>query len=251
MRLALVNNLSLKRRGAAVASFTPASLFAGGEAGAWYDPSDLSSMSQGSDGTTAAVVGQPVGRIMDKSGRGNHAVQATTSRKPILRQDASSKYYLEFDGVDDFMQVLFTIAQPWDRISALQQISWTSNDKPFGGGNANAGVLIQSGTTPNLRLNNGTLGPTVAPAIGSNQVITERHNGASSQLALGTSAYVTADSGTGVPGGITLSAPNDTLTWGENANVRLYGVAMIGRALTAPEITDLRTYMAGKGGVAL
>lgn len=48
--------------------FSPASLFASGEQGAWYDPSDLSTMFQDSEGTTpVTAVGQPVGLILDKS----------------------------------------------------------------------------------------------------------------------------------------------------------------------------------------
>ena len=86
--------------------FSPLYLFQSGEQGVWFDPSDFSTMFQDSAGTTpATAVGQAVGRILDKSGRGNHASQATPTRRPILRQDAGGRYYLEFDGVDD---VLFT-----------------------------------------------------------------------------------------------------------------------------------------------
>ena len=34
---------------------------------------------------------------------GNHATQATTTSRPTLQQDASGKYYLSFDGVDDYL----------------------------------------------------------------------------------------------------------------------------------------------------
>jgi hypothetical protein len=44
-----------------------ASLFTAGEQGAWYDPSDLSTMYQDSAGTTpVTAVGQPVGLMLDK-----------------------------------------------------------------------------------------------------------------------------------------------------------------------------------------
>lgn len=79
--------------------FNPLSLFANGEQGAWYDPSDLSTMFQNSDGTTAVAVGDPVGYIADKSGNGNHAIQATATKKPTLQQDGSL-YYLDFGGDD-------------------------------------------------------------------------------------------------------------------------------------------------------
>ncbi|MFA5172733.1 MAG: hypothetical protein WC426_14315, partial [Sulfuriferula sp.] len=54
-------------------------LFGNGEVGAVYDPSDLSTMFEDSAGTTSAVLDGPVGKILDKSGRGNHATQATST----------------------------------------------------------------------------------------------------------------------------------------------------------------------------
>lgn len=85
-------------------AFSPASLFAAGEPGVWYDPSDLSTLYQDAAGTTpVTAVEQPVGRILDKSGRGNHATQATATSRPILQRDGNGKYYLFFDGVDDFL----------------------------------------------------------------------------------------------------------------------------------------------------
>jgi hypothetical protein len=68
------------------AEFTPLSLFAAGEQGVWYDPSDFSTMFQDDAGATpVTAVEQPVGRILDKSGRGNHATQATPASCPVLR----------------------------------------------------------------------------------------------------------------------------------------------------------------------
>lgn len=77
-------------------------LFRNGEQGVWYDPSDFSTLFQDAAGTIpVTAVGQPVGRILDKSGRGNHATQSTTTSRPILQQDGSGRYYLAFDGTDD------------------------------------------------------------------------------------------------------------------------------------------------------
>jgi len=66
--------------------FGPSALFAGGAQGAFYDPSDFSTLFQNSAGTTAVTaVEQPVGYMADKSGRGNHATQATSASRPTLR----------------------------------------------------------------------------------------------------------------------------------------------------------------------
>lgn len=51
----------------ATAAFSPASLFAAGEEGVWYDPSDLTTLYQDHLGTIPAAYGQPVGLMLDKS----------------------------------------------------------------------------------------------------------------------------------------------------------------------------------------
>lgn len=85
-------------------TFTPASLFVSGAEGMWYDPSDFSTMFQDWQGTTPVTgTGQPVGKILDKSGNGNHLYQGTAGARPTLEQDGSGKYYLNFDGVNDVM----------------------------------------------------------------------------------------------------------------------------------------------------
>lgn len=93
--------------GSAIQSLIPSELFVNGEQGVWYDPSDLSTLFQDSAGTVPVTgVEQPVGRMLDKSGRGNHAVQATTTARPVLRADEQGLHYLFFDGVDDYMTTL-------------------------------------------------------------------------------------------------------------------------------------------------
>ena len=58
-------------------------LFAASEPGAWYDPSDLSTLFQDTAGTTpVTAVEQAVALMLDKSGRGNHASQATSTKRP-------------------------------------------------------------------------------------------------------------------------------------------------------------------------
>ena len=80
-----------------------AKLFANNEQGFFYDPNDLSTMFQDAAGTIpVTAVGQPVGLILDKSGRNNHAYQTASASRPILRKNAvTGANYLEFDGSDD------------------------------------------------------------------------------------------------------------------------------------------------------
>ena len=81
--------------------YTPAQIFATGQMGGWYDPSDYASLFQDSAGTTPVTgVTQPVGRVLDKSGRSNTFSQATASARPLTNTQGATKY-LTFDGIDD------------------------------------------------------------------------------------------------------------------------------------------------------
>jgi hypothetical protein len=87
-----------------LSSASPASLFANGEVGVWYDPSDITTLFQDSAGTIpVTAAGQSVRRMLDKSGRGNHATQAVLAQAPTYQIDGNGFPYLLFDGVDDGM----------------------------------------------------------------------------------------------------------------------------------------------------
>jgi hypothetical protein len=62
-------------------SFSPIKLFRAGEQGVWFDVSDIFTMFQNSAGATPAAVNSPVGKILDKSGRGNHATQIVRAER--------------------------------------------------------------------------------------------------------------------------------------------------------------------------
>ncbi|MBC7156584.1 MAG: hypothetical protein H5U20_03605 [Rhodobacteraceae bacterium] len=65
-------------------AFSPSLLFSSGQRGAWYDPSDGRRVFTDLAGTLAAAPGEPVARIDDRSGNGNHATQATVAKQPIF-----------------------------------------------------------------------------------------------------------------------------------------------------------------------
>lgn len=125
---------------AAPAAFTPLSLFSSGEQGAWYDPSDLSSMNTLSDQTgTTPAVGDPVGYIADKSGNGNHAIQATAAKRPTLGQTAGGLYYLDFDGVDDLLSTSSTGSPNTDKAQVFAGVQ-NNTTSIFG-------IIIEYGNT--------------------------------------------------------------------------------------------------------
>jgi len=126
--------------------FDLAALFAQGEQGVWYDPSDFSTMFQDAAGTTpVTAVEQPVGLMLDKSGRGNHAYQTTATSRPVLRQDGNGKHYLYFDGVDDWL-VTPTITPGTDKVQVFAGVRKLSDATQYQ-------VLLES--SPTYSTNNG------------------------------------------------------------------------------------------------
>lgn len=66
-------------------------LYANGEQGAWYDPSDMSTLFQDAEATTTAGVGLPVRLVLDKSGNGNHLFLSAGT----LGQDELGRYFID------------------------------------------------------------------------------------------------------------------------------------------------------------
>ena len=110
------------------AAFTPLSLFSGGVQGVWYDPSDLSTMFEDSAGTTAVhtpgngTADSPVGKILDKSGNGNHATQSTSTKRPTL----SAKYNL-LTYTEDFSNAAWVKNDVTATADTITSTSSTSN----------------------------------------------------------------------------------------------------------------------------
>lgn len=111
--------ITRRRRRSGVTAISPSTLFAASEQGGWWDPSDFSTMFQDMAGLTpVTAAGQTVGRINDKSGRGNHLTNKFTGG-PILTQDAGGKYYLA------------AIGSGASRLSSVGAFDMSGSDKLF------------------------------------------------------------------------------------------------------------------------
>ena len=253
MRNLAFRGLRLPRLGAMMQSggFSPADLFTGSETGVFYDVSDLSSMNTEPDQSgSVPAVGDVVRFIADKSGNGNDAQNTSLSASPVLRQDANSRYYLEFDGINDALVTQSNI-----------NVSGNSMREYIGG--------------------SGPGGPVLTLNIGGNdgERWTVREDNGNMRVEIGGSAYVSGLSSDGVvgvrlPGGGTLgdhvlsngtteenaSGSNIVNTgigplyigriansaWG---NAEFYGCTFIDKLLTAQQRADARQYYAEKRGV--
>jgi hypothetical protein len=243
--------------------FSPASLFSSGEAGAWYDPSDLSTLFE-EDGTTPASVDGPVGKILDKSGNGNHLLQTTETKCPTLKL-AGGLYYLEFDGVDDglrsadidftgttTMSVFSGARKEADEIAVVAELSNTfgSNAGTFRLASINGDIWRYSskGTSGVNASATGYTPPVTSVLTGlsdiANDVTTIRVDGVQK-------ASLTTDQGTGSFGDYPLNLGarnNGTLLQLEG---RVYGFIVRGVLSNASEIASTEAYIAGKTGVSI
>lgn len=135
-------------------TWSPSSLFSAGEQGAWYDPSDLTTMFQDSAGTTpVTAVEQPVGLIRDKSGRNNHASQATSASRPVLSARVNLLTYSE--QFDNAAWLKYAVAVPVTKYA-----------DPYGGTTAN--LLYPTAATTDAALYRGgfaTVGKTHSYAV--------------------------------------------------------------------------------------
>jgi len=101
--------------------FVVTELFAASEKGLWYDINDITTLFQDSAGTIpVTTVGQPVGKVLDKSGNGIHATQATSANRPTYQIHAEGYGYLQFDGVNDSL-VTSTL-----NLSTTDKVTWST-----------------------------------------------------------------------------------------------------------------------------
>ncbi len=66
----------------------------------FFDPSPTG-VTEGIDGSGKGVINSPVGRLLDQSGNGVHAIAPEGARRGVLRRQ-NGIYHLEADGIDDY-----------------------------------------------------------------------------------------------------------------------------------------------------
>lgn len=221
-----------------------AAMFASGEQGVWYDPSNLSSMFQDSAGTIpVTALGQPVGRILDQSGRGNHATQAMAAARPLLQQDAYGKRNLAFNGTSSFMN--FPAITPADGVMAWG-VSGVLNAsyQIILSGAGKAGYL--DAHNGYWGRNNGGLDPVSTVPVKSRQAV--------SFLSNGTSSGIYADSSGSNGSVISTAAIPDLSLIGTFDGTQLfftgniYGMVIRSAHTTDAQAAQVRAYLAGQLG---
>ena len=243
--------------------FSPSALFANGEEGGWYDPSKLSSMKQNSDGTVDAVVDSPVGYIEDQSGNGNTAIQATSDKRPTLRQ-AGSLYYLEFDGANDCLATSAIDFTGGDQMSVFAGAAKTASANQVvaelsSSISSNNGSFRLFGSSTIWRYSskgtsivNGTASDYGIP---STSVLSATSDISADQLTFNVDgvqeANPTSDQGTGNYGNYALNIGSRDNGASLPLTGNIYGLVVRNVVSSADDIASMESYMATKSGVTL
>jgi hypothetical protein len=239
-------------------------LFRAGKPGAWFDPSDLATLFQDSAGTLPVTApGQPVGLMLDKSGRGKHATQANVAARPTY-QESGGLRYLVFDGVDDFMvtsAIDFTSTNKMTVFAGVRKQSDAARGMvvEINAATGRVGIEAPESATPSFAMySQGTVQSyakqmagyaapisAVVTAIGDigGDAAKLRINGIQAVQSLsdqGTGNYSNAAVYIGRRGGSSLPF-----------NGNIYGLIMRGAASSAAEIAQAERWLAGKTGVVL
>lgn len=234
-----------------------ASMFGAGEQGLVLVPSYGKSLFQDAAMTLPAVVGSPVVKALDLSGRGNHVTFANVT----LEQDSAGKKYLSANGTSSAGQVTIDFSGT-DEITAFAGVHKASDaaramifelgngvlnsfrlEGPFTNGVGHYVFVSAGGSAATATALAAAPVTTVLTGIGdiSGDVATIRANGAVAQASV-------ADQGAG-------NYRNDVFNiFARNAGSlffsgRLYGLIVRGAASTAGQIADAERYMARLSGV--
>ena len=265
----------LKERVAALEpAFSPVQLFAAGEQGAWYDPSDLTTLFQDSAGTIpVTTAGQPVGRMLDKSGRGNHATQATSAARPTY-QTSGGLHWLVFDGVDDVMVAPnhpFSFTGPVSAFIAFSKSSSTTYSTLFSAGAIGNATLNVSNTMAFQPIDVGwstdvyypagvRAGPSIylgSPYVGVFNIQNwSLHKISGTQGKINSVSYTPTAYGAASPAALN-SGPMrigsfDPVVLANGAYAgKMFGMVVRGVASTATEISNTEAFLNNKAGVVI
>jgi lysophospholipase L1-like esterase len=161
--------------------------------------------------TPATVVNDPIGAADDASVNARHLLQATDTKRPLLKSVTNGgKTFLviETDGVNDFLKKTFTLNQPVFYVAVMKPMSAPATLAYWDGNTNLTGALYTSnGEDTNLYAGAGQVG-TLPHGLWS--LIEAYLNGASSSQLLNSGpAPTTGNAGAGNPGGFTLGALAD------------------------------------------
>lgn len=244
-----------------VVAFNPISLFIGGKQGFLFNPSDLSTLFQDAAGTIPVTAsGQPVGKMLDKSGNNNHATQSLSAARPTY-QTNGTLHWLNFDGVDDHL--LLIGLTPKNSVNLFAGLSFANIESPsviLGHYKAGKGAFLAynrglaSGTTGYSVFTTGETIQPATPVVGARylfRVVNSAANNLRSAAINGRllnnyTAYAIGDATTNT----TLMIGNSE-SYAEKMKGSIYSMTFVMSDLSDKDVGSMNEYTAGLSGVVL
>ena len=256
MRLGIFNRLVNGGEGMGGVGFTPLSLFKNNEQGAWYDPSDISTLFQDAEGTTPVTAdGDPVGLMLDKSGNGNHATQSVSAKRPVYKTDGML-HWLDLDGSSNLTHPYSSGTSNLTLAASGEAYSSASRQQLISAGAAGDKLtsLIWINTNSGTSWGTYTSGdiPTGDSALNTPLVMINVGNYTSRVQKLYTNGQSAATFN-----GIYRGDDKDRRFMGSEKvddnfmEGRIYGVVALGRETTSTELSNVNKYLADLAGVEL
>ena len=245
-------------------SFSPLELFAGGKQGAWYDPSDKSTLFQDIAGTVPVTKdGDPVALMKDKSGNGNHAAVTVSTARPTYKTDGLL-HWLYFDGIDDYLlfnKNTFLADKSQVLMTAYSLLSVGEYPPIISGLSADAGLeQFHFNKTVYRRVavitsTGSSVGNSAAPLPLNTALVRTTNWRRSAGVATDTVNRAGAFTTSPAQVNALLTLPTDYQSMGciqtYYANMDFYGVVAISDDLSPTAIADVEHYLANKAGVTL
>lgn len=255
-------------------SFSPADLFANGEDGAWYDPSDLSTLWKDTAGTIPVTSdGDLVARIDDKSGNENHLTQPTSGMRPLYKTNGTL-HWLLFDGTDDALWGSGFVCTGTDSFSGVISVVNLSNAQDgdravsFGDSSGVGGKVIGlalDADGASYRYNNGarafkeawtspvdpyilTLGRDNGDDYGGSDVIRKNASELSQTAVNNSSNTTSAMVGEEI---IIGSGRSGVGAFGAHAEMKFYGAVLVGPKLSTENRDSAEQWLASTSGVTI
>ena len=235
------------------------SLFGAGEQGAIYIPMPIvngaQALFQNAAGTVPVTAdGDPVGRILDQSGNGNHAIQTVSWSRPVYRTDGVL-HWLEGDGVADAFEYPASTTSTSHTVAVAHSPDTISEQGQFLLDSAGSGRLIFAhlgNPAGAIAVFDGSF-KVPGDAVLGDQVVTYEVNGLESDLGIYRNNALIGTRIAYSPKAI--SPPSNLFTRYTNKESsyagKVYGIVIVHGTISTSDRGDLNSYLADLAGITV
>lgn len=188
--------------------------------------------------------GNTVSTWADSSGNGRNLI-APAPNSPTFRATGGpdSNPAVDWNGIDQRLQAVFTLTQPEHVFIVFKGDTWTNNDSIMDGAVVNSGLLFQGASGTDYSVYAGTTLAAISLTTGTYYLAEVLFNGLNSTFIANGTTLGPAAAGSANMGGVTLGARGNS---GFPADCHIAEYAVYSSEITGTDLTGLRAYFANK-----